>query len=75
MQYAKANSLPPLPEQVKVEHHSQITEEGVTTTLKRGALFYSTIQDEGGHWPGDYGGPMFLIPGLVRREKKNHFIF
>ena len=23
------------------------------------------LQDEDGHWPGDYGGPMFLMPGLV----------
>lgn len=22
-------------------------------------------QDEDGHWGGDYGGPMFLLPGLV----------
>ena len=22
-------------------------------------------QAEDGHWPGDYGGPMFLLPGLV----------
>ena len=73
MQYAKANTLPPLPEQIKVEHHNEITEEGVTTTLKRGALFYSTIQDEDGHWAGDYGGPMFLMPGLVRLEE-DHFI-
>mgnify|MGYP002393732658 CR=1 FL=1 len=29
------------------------------------AQFYSTIQTEDGHWAGDYGGPMFLMPGLV----------
>ena len=27
--------------------------------------FYQMIQCEDGHWGGDYGGPMFLMPGLV----------
>ncbi|KAL4593971.1 hypothetical protein ACB092_M003900 [Castanea dentata] len=37
----------------------------VTKTLRRAISFYSTIQAHDGHWPGDYGGPMFLLPGLV----------
>ena len=66
MQYERENPLPPLPEKIKVKHENEITEEGITTTLKRAALFYSTLQAEDGHWAGDYGGPMFLLPGLVR---------
>ncbi len=31
----------------------------------KGIHFYSTLQTPEGHWPGDYGGPMFLLPGLV----------
>lgn len=31
----------------------------------KGAHYYSTLQTPEGHWPGDYGGPMFLLPGLV----------
>uniref|UniRef100_A0A8C0IUL0 Terpene cyclase/mutase family member n=1 Tax=Chelonoidis abingdonii TaxID=106734 RepID=A0A8C0IUL0_CHEAB len=27
--------------------------------------FYSGLQAEDGHWPGDYGGPLFLLPGLL----------
>ena len=27
--------------------------------------FYQMLQCEDGHWAGDYGGPMFLMPGLV----------
>ena len=27
--------------------------------------FYQMIQCEDGHWGGDYGGPMFLMPGLI----------
>jgi lanosterol synthase len=23
------------------------------------------LQSEDGHWAGEYGGPMFLLPGLV----------
>lgn len=26
--------------------------------------FYSAIQGEDGHWAGDYGGPLFLMPGM-----------
>ncbi|TYH16518.1 hypothetical protein ES288_A05G123000v1 [Gossypium darwinii] len=51
--------------QTKLEEFEDVKEEAVMTTL-RGALdFYSTIQADDGHWPGDYGGPMFLLPGLV----------
>lgn len=27
--------------------------------------YYQSLQSEDGHLPGDYGGPMFLLPGLV----------
>jgi squalene/oxidosqualene cyclase-like protein len=27
--------------------------------------FYKNLQADSGHWPGDYGGPLFLTPGLV----------
>lgn len=27
--------------------------------------YYQTLQTEEGHFPGDYGGPMFLLPGMV----------
>ncbi|XP_055874418.1 lanosterol synthase-like isoform X1 [Biomphalaria glabrata] len=30
-----------------------------------GMKFYSKLQAEDGHWAGDYGGPLFLTPGLV----------
>jgi lanosterol synthase len=32
---------------------------------KKGVSFYQILQCEDGHWAGDYGGPMFLLPGLV----------
>jgi cycloartenol synthase len=30
-----------------------------------GINYYQHIQEDDGHWAGDYGGPMFLMPGLV----------
>ncbi|XP_041119674.1 lanosterol synthase [Polyodon spathula] len=30
-----------------------------------GMQFYSLLQAEDGHWAGDYGGPLFLLPGLL----------
>lgn len=29
----------------------------------KGMQFYSLLQAEDGHWAGDYGGPLFLLPG------------
>jgi len=31
--------------------------------LKRGFQFYKALQAEDGHWAGEYGGPLFLLPG------------
>uniref|UniRef100_A0A8C6XSG4 Lanosterol synthase n=1 Tax=Naja naja TaxID=35670 RepID=A0A8C6XSG4_NAJNA len=30
-----------------------------------GMKFFSGLQAEDGHWAGDYGGPLFLLPGLL----------
>ncbi|XP_049404064.1 cycloartenol synthase 2-like [Solanum stenotomum] len=60
LQFAKGKQIEML-EKVKIESE----EELVKTTLKRGLRFYSTIQADDGHWPADYGGPLFLLPGLV----------
>ncbi|XP_059823406.1 lanosterol synthase isoform X2 [Hypanus sabinus] len=30
-----------------------------------GVQFYAKLQAEDGHWAGDYGGPLFLLPGLL----------
>ena len=32
---------------------------------RHGINYYQHIQEDDGHWAGDYGGPMFLMPGLV----------
>ncbi|KAL6134824.1 hypothetical protein ACLB2K_067052 [Fragaria x ananassa] len=65
IQFAKENPCVTNLPQLKVKDAEEVTEEVVTTTLRRAIDFYSTIQAYDGHWPGDYGGPMFLLPGLV----------
>ncbi|XP_037254423.1 lanosterol synthase [Falco rusticolus] len=32
---------------------------------RKGMRFYAALQAEDGHWAGDYGGPLFLLPGLL----------
>ena len=40
-------------------------EQKVTDALIKGMNYYSCLQSDDGHWPGDYGGPLFLLPGLL----------
>src|SRR5688572_17680850 len=35
------------------------------SAAKKGFQFYEGLQNPGGNWPGDYGGPLFLQPGMV----------
>jgi hypothetical protein len=34
-------------------------------SAKDGLSYYQMLQCSDGHWAGDYGGPMFLMPGLI----------
>ncbi|KAL1532951.1 Cycloartenol synthase [Salvia divinorum] len=43
----------------------EVSEESVAAALRGALRFYSTLQAEDGHWPGDYGGPLFPLPFLV----------
>ncbi|XP_031255647.1 cycloartenol synthase 2 [Pistacia vera] len=65
IQFAKENPISAILPQVKVKDEEDVTEETVTNTLRRAVTYHSTLQAHDGHWPGDYGGPMFLMPGLV----------
>ena len=65
MQFAKENPLELDLPAIKLDEHEDVTAEAVYTTLKRAISRFSTVQAHDGHWPGDYGGPMFLMPGLV----------
>eukprot|EP00053_Salpingoeca_punica_P023596 m.10868 g.10868 ORF g.10868 m.10868 type:complete len:730 (-) comp5338_c1_seq1:40-2229(-) len=37
----------------------------VTSSLRQAITFFSAVQTRDGHWAGDYGGPMFLLPGYA----------
>ncbi len=40
-------------------------EQNLIDCLIKGMHYFSQLQSEEGHWPGDYGGPLFLLPGLL----------
>ncbi|XWS73368.1 hypothetical protein CRYUN_Cryun02cG0122100 [Craigia yunnanensis] len=68
-QFARENSsaemkLPPAKVNVSKRERT-VSDEMVRTTLRRSLRFYSSLQAQDGFWPGDYGGPLFLLPGLV----------
>ncbi|PIA36978.1 hypothetical protein AQUCO_03100016v1 [Aquilegia coerulea] len=54
-------SIPP----VKLGENESITNDAITTTLKRGVRFFSTLQTDDGHWAANIGGPLFFMPPLV----------
>ena len=39
--------------------------KAVKNALMNGFTFFQSLQTHDGNWPGDYGGPMFLLPGLI----------
>ncbi|XP_027879343.1 lanosterol synthase [Xiphophorus couchianus] len=43
---------------------SSASETALDAAVK-GMNFYRRLQAEDGHWAGDYGGPLFLLPGLL----------
>ncbi|KAL5542923.1 hypothetical protein UlMin_010633 [Ulmus minor] len=52
-------------EEVKEKSEEEITKEVVESSLRRALRLYSSLQAKDGFWPADYGGPLFLLPGLV----------
>ncbi|KAK1361091.1 Terpene cyclase/mutase family member [Heracleum sosnowskyi] len=65
IQFANENQDRIVLPRVNIQDTEEISEDKVTATLKRALRFHSTLQAHDGHWPGDYGGPMFFMPGLV----------
>ncbi|KAI3811502.1 hypothetical protein L1987_21226 [Smallanthus sonchifolius] len=61
----KENQVKEIPEAIKLKDIEEVTNEAVTTTLRRAISFYSTIQAHDGHWPAESAGPLFLLPPLV----------
>ena len=44
---------------------SPVPRPAVDQAMRAGVDFYQGLQDDDGHWASDYGGPMFLMPGLI----------
>ncbi|CAI0553329.1 unnamed protein product [Linum tenue] len=65
MQLTKENSVGAIPAAVKLNGSEEITEEAISTTLRRAISFYSSIQAHDGHWPAESAGPLFFMPPLV----------
>ncbi|KAG6625549.1 lupeol synthase-like isoform X1 [Carya illinoinensis] len=65
MQIRKENQLRPIPPPVKVQESEEITEEAVTTTLRRALSSISSLQAHDGHWPAEFGGPLVFVGPLV----------
>uniref|UniRef100_A0A0D9YM59 Terpene cyclase/mutase family member n=1 Tax=Oryza glumipatula TaxID=40148 RepID=A0A0D9YM59_9ORYZ len=67
MQFAKQKKLQrrrdSIPPAVKLGEKEQVTEEIAMASLRR-ALDEFSLQADDGHWPGDFSGVMFIMPGL-----------
>jgi len=60
-------------EKVKDENYAELSPppnlafspKTVKEACRKAAQFYNMLLCDDGHWAGDYGGPHFLLPGLV----------
>ncbi len=49
----------------KATFNTNVKAGSAKEALQKGWEYYTQLQDDDGHWAGDYGGPMFLLPGLI----------
>lgn len=49
----------------KLPDSADINDAVLQDRIKGAISFHELLQQDDGHWPGDYGGPMFLMPGLI----------
>lgn len=49
----------------KKPQSSNQEEQTLIDGLIKGMHYFSQLQSDEGHWAGDYGGPLFLLPGLL----------
>ncbi|KAG6673257.1 hypothetical protein I3842_16G101900 [Carya illinoinensis] len=65
IQLRKENPRRPMPPPATVKETEEITEKAVTITVRRALNNLSTLQAHDGHWPAEFGGPLFFLPPLV----------
>ncbi|XP_019150189.1 PREDICTED: lupeol synthase-like [Ipomoea nil] len=65
LQFKKENECGPIPAAIKVKEGESITEEAITSTLRRAIIFYSSIQANDGHWPTESSGSCYFLPSFV----------
>ncbi|KAK1678554.1 hypothetical protein QYE76_039402 [Lolium multiflorum] len=65
LQYAKLNPLPVNIPTLKLDKSAELTEEILSTSLRRALNRFSTLQADDGHWPGDYSGLLFIMPIII----------
>jgi len=65
VQFAKENPQKLDLPAVKLGQNEEVTEEAVWNSLKRAVSRVCNLQAHDGHWPVDYAGPLFVLPGLV----------
>ncbi len=49
----------------KTQTFSNAKAQTAAQALQNGWDYFTALQSDEGHWAGDYGGPMFLLPGYV----------
>ncbi|GAQ81630.1 cycloartenol synthase [Klebsormidium nitens] len=64
-QLTRERPSPPMPPKPSLPAAGAAPKEAAKAALTRAIRFYSTLQTHDGHFAGDYGGPMFLMPGLL----------
>ncbi|KAL2321403.1 hypothetical protein Fmac_030372 [Flemingia macrophylla] len=64
LQFERERGLETKGKKIRIESEKDINEEVVGSILRRALRCYSTLQAEDGFWPGDYGGPLFLLSAL-----------
>jgi cycloartenol synthase len=60
---AAAGDVPPQP--APPAGDAPLPSDSVAAALRGAVGYYQALQCDDGHFPGDYGGPMFLMPGML----------